>query len=99
MQFYNKFSNGVILQWGQVDGNARYSITNISLPISYQNIYIAIAGIAWSSQNNSWYTDNSKLTTMCATTDISGAIGYDNKSLSGFTIQSFSSHIWFTIGF
>lgn len=91
------FTNGVIIQWGIIDGLNAYSTHIVTLPLSYKDFYFPFTKIKWKAQENTWYSDTRPVIA-CAMVDIDGAVGFEDKSLSSFNIPSFSSHFWITIG-
>lgn len=92
------FNNGLIIAWGFVTGFSIYGVQQVTLPITYTIKYKTFGNIAWAAQNNSWYTNNNPVSGM-ALTDICGSVGYSDKTNSYFYINSFSNHIYVTIGY
>lgn len=69
----------------------------VTLPLAYKQLYFPYAQISWSTDNNIWYT-TSTLVQANAFTDVAGTTGYENAELTGFYLQSFSDHIYLTVG-
>ena len=93
-----ELNNGFIIAWGFVNGFSVYSVQQVTLPITYTSEYKTFGSIAWTAQNNIWYTDNNPASA-CALTDICGSNGYTDRTNSYFYISSFSNHIYMTIGY
>lgn len=86
-----------MVQWGLSTGNGSYSYMFVTLPIAYKQLYFPYAQISWSTENNTWYTSMVNVQAN-ALTDIAGTTGYENAKLNGFYLQSFSDHIYLTVG-
>ena len=69
----------------------------VTLPLTYKHFYFPYAQISWSTENNTWYTLPAPVQAT-ALTDIAGTTGYENAKLMGFYLQSFSDHIYLTVG-
>lgn len=87
-----------MIQYGICGGTSVYSILWVSLPITYNQFYYPWANIRWTAQNNTWFTVNTPAGG-APVTDICGSVGYEDKTMGGFYIQSFSTHYWITIGY
>lgn len=69
--FWHKFSDGLLIQWGQMAPN----VTSVTYPIPYTNFYSLVGG--------PWYGTTENVHSYLSY--ISGMLGFESKTNTGFT--------------